>query len=208
VSGAQPCRVRGVTRCWCQKSFPLISPPLFLALPLPCRCSLSHAPSATDHGSVTHGRTIGEDEGLLSLCDDDSSDASSTFDPSGPATDWAHEELSAAEAAGSGRRPGEGGGAEGGDQRGALLSNTADTWDIDAQEDEWRLANEKERLRMQRRAAQRRIQGRMRSSVETGPTVFASQTLFGRIMCGMQDRAPGVLQDALTPDLRDAFTPF
>jgi hypothetical protein len=48
----------------------------------------------------------------------------------------------------------------------------------------------------------------MRSSVETGPTVFASQTLFGRIMCGMQDRAPGVLQDALTPDLRDAFTPF
>ena len=61
---------------------------------------------------------------------------------------------------------------------------------------------------MQRRVAQLRLKRRLRSSVETGPPVFASQTLFGRIMCGLQDRAPGVLHDALTPDLRDAFTPF
>jgi hypothetical protein len=179
----------------------------------PGLCSLSHAPSATDHGSVTHGRAVGEDEGLLSLCDDSSSesepdvDGSSVWDPSSAATDWAREEPSAAQpATRSSSGAGKEGGAEGREERsGALLCNT---WDIDAQEDEWRLANERERLRMQRRAAQRRIQGRMRSSVETGPTVFASQTLFGRIMCGLHDRAPGVLQEALTPDLRDAFTPF
>ncbi len=175
-------------------------------------CSLSHAPSSTDHVSFTHGRAVGEDEGLLSLCDDSSSesetdvDGSSVWDPSSAATDWAREEPNAAQpATRSSSGAGKEGGEEGRERNGALLCNT---WDIDAQEDEWRLANERERLQMQRRAAQRRIQGRMRSSVETGPTVFASQTLFGRIMCGLQDRAPGVLQEALTPDLRDAFTPF
>ena len=200
--------------------------------------SLSHAPSATDHGSITHvnGCAPGEDEGLLSLCDDDSSSdsqttiTSSTWDPSAGAdvaehpqsapsvgvqtrhqaarareqVEPCHEQLTDTTAR-----------AHVHSKNDVELPAGADTWDID-QQDAWLThgaaldACQKEKLRMQRRAAslQRRTQGRMRSSVETGPAVFTSQTLFGRIMCGMQERAPGVLQDALTPDLREAFTPF
>lgn len=172
------------------------------------RYSLSHAPSATDYGSVTWGQ-CGEDEGLLSLCDDDSSSDSddeylkheSTSAGLG-AADWLKVEDAGGQRQREGRcherevcaSHGEQGAAEP-----STLPENADRWNIDAQDDDWRLAkgaDAEELVRMQRRAAQRRI--RMRSSVESGP-VF-SQTLFGRMMC-MQDRAPGVLQEALTADL-------
>ena len=186
------------------------------------RYSLSHAPSATDYGSVNFGQ-YGEDEGLLSLCDDESSSdsddentefLSGSWDPAGIEADWAPAHAEGCED--QVRREWErrsAGRCNGGDTRNSEHSagepnappESTDRWNIDAQDDEWRPANgadaecsQKEMLRMQRRAAQRRI--RLRSSVETGP-VFASQTLFGRMMCGMQDRGPGVLQDALTPDL-------
>ena len=182
------------------------------------RYSVSHAPSATDYGSVTYGQ-YGEDEGLLSLCDDESSSDSDDDGylqhESAPAGLDEADLLMVEDAGGQQRGSCVGGGsrrragrcsddrvARHGEQGAAepsTLPENADRWNIDAQEDEWRLAkgaDAEELVRMQRRAAQRRI--RLRSSVESGP-VF-SQTLFGRMMC-MQDRAPGVLHEALTADL-------
>eukprot|EP00277_Geminigera_cryophila_P000685 CAMPEP_0179426396 /NCGR_PEP_ID=MMETSP0799-20121207/12711_1 /TAXON_ID=46947 /ORGANISM="Geminigera cryophila, Strain CCMP2564" /LENGTH=362 /DNA_ID=CAMNT_0021201135 /DNA_START=59 /DNA_END=1147 /DNA_ORIENTATION=+ len=159
--------------------------------------TVSHAPSGTDHGSIAFG-THGEEEGLLSLCDDESSsesepDVDSIVDSIVPAISDMSKKIGSSVP-----------------QQGGVTSAdkwVPDEWLMDTSEKE-DVQSPKERMRIQRRAAQRRGQGRMRSSVETGPPVFMSQTLFGRIMCGMQERAPGVLQDALTPDLRDAFTPF
>ena len=183
------------------------------------RYSLSHAPSATDYGSVNFGQ-YGDDEGLLSLCDDESSSDSEhennsndfapvSQDPAGADAEWTQEDGAEQAVYERGRRARHcsNGDARNGEQSVAELNalpENGDRWNIDAQDDEWRLTkslesecSQKELLRMQRRVAQRRMR---RSSVEAGP-VFASQTLFGRMMCGMQDRAPGVLQDALTPDL-------
>lgn len=171
---------------------------------------------------MAYGCTHGEEEGLLSLCDDDSSTESSpdthSAGPSAwdPSDDPSALQSSAGGDERGGERDGECGGERGGERSSGGVTRGAVRWDIDApdNDDAWLLTTHKkdaetcpkERQRVQR--AKRRVQGRMRSSVETGPPVFMSQTLFGRIMCGMQDRAPGVLQDALIPDLRDAFTPF
>ena len=214
------------------------------------RYSTSRAPSATDYGSITHGGALADEEGLLSLCDDDScvtdADCASNADGSTDA-EWPLAELVAAvspphrqavsraaaqhrtrsdaavrTAAPSTRRAQPDGkrsakvedGECGGGTKVPRDSEGDALWGLGhAVEVEWGGTMDTgepdlEKQPSSRRHAAQHRRGRLRAGAEAGTLFVPNQTLFGRIMAGMQDRMPGVLPDVLTPDLRDDFASF